>query len=304
MPDASLRPSGVSTPSDHTAASPRLLAPRGDVPPANGKLEFRWQEVADTSGYWLEIAGDAAFSDLVFDTFIGRGDRLSIALPVSEPSRELFWRMRSRSDSGWGAFSEPVPFRPGVEAAPVEGARAVTAPVIEAPAQPDSAPSEAQPLQPAGGVPADSAALVLSWSPKPGARNYRVQVAAEERFERLMFDAPVGARTDVTLYDLLPENGRTFYWRVSAQPDHGDAAWSEAARFKSASIEEVQGHERAQYEAAVQARRREGVRHEAAPEPLGAEGLTSNRLVSATLAVMLISFIIMVAATFILATGI
>lgn len=64
--------------------------------------------------------------------------------------------------------------------------------------------------------------LLLSWEPKVGALNYRVQISARADFSQLLFDAPTttdNPRYAPWLSAFAYASGGTFYWRVAAADD-------------------------------------------------------------------------------------
>jgi hypothetical protein len=64
--------------------------------------------------------------------------------------------------------------------------------------------------------------LLLSWEPKVGALNYRVQISSRADFSQLLFDAPTttdNPRYAPWLSAFAYASGGTFYWRVAAADD-------------------------------------------------------------------------------------
>jgi len=95
------------------------------------------------------------------------------------------------------------------------------------------------PVSPVAGRPAEGPAPTFSWTPVPNADAYRLQIASEADFADLYFDAPVENHTALTVYDALPADGSTCYWRVRAE-DEGDAGpWSGVAHFTAAPDADV-----------------------------------------------------------------
>jgi len=101
---------------------------------------------------------------------------------------------------------------------------------------PDSAsPSTTKtptPRQPAPDVPVEDAAPTLEWTAVPNATTYHLQVAPRDTFDTLLFDSNVGNLTSITLYDVVPQDGGTYFWRVRAETSSDEAPWwSEPASF-------------------------------------------------------------------------
>lgn len=99
------------------------------------------------------------------------------------------------------------------------------------------------PVQPLDGAQVNGMAAIFGWTPVPRTRTYRLQIAADEAFEALLVDLPVERSTEITLYDLLPVDGRTLYWRVRAEAP--PTAWSTPIRFTAGTVNRAAGQERA-----------------------------------------------------------
>ena len=105
-------------------------------------------------------------------------------------------------------------------------------------------------LVPTAGQPVDGSAALFEWTPVSGAQTYHLQVATDAAFEDVLYTVETGPTTLMTLYELLPEDGSTFYWRVRATTHRGDQPWSEGAPFQAQTDQHVQEHESAQQSAA------------------------------------------------------
>lgn len=105
--------------------------------------------------------------------------------------------------------------------------------------QPTSTPataqptSVAQPVAPVGGQTVEALDPEFAWTTVPSASGYRLQVGGEADFSSIYFDADVGDTTTLTVYDALPEDGSTCYWRVQAILRDGPAPWSGVAHFEA-----------------------------------------------------------------------
>lgn len=103
--------------------------------------------------------------------------------------------------------------------------------------QPTSTPATAQPtsvarpVAPVGGQTVEALDPEFAWTAVPDATSYRLQVGGEADFSTVYFDADVGDTTTLTVYDALPEDGSTCYWRVQALLPDGPAPWSGVAHF-------------------------------------------------------------------------
>ncbi|RMH61305.1 MAG: fibronectin type III domain-containing protein [Bacteroidetes bacterium] len=90
-------------------------------------------------------------------------------------------------------------------------------------------------LAPTGGEPVEGSAVTFTWEPVEGATRYRIQVSADEAFQSVTVDLPLPDTTSLTLYNLLPEDGATYYWRVQAGTDAAWWGWSPAETLTSVS---------------------------------------------------------------------
>jgi len=90
---------------------------------------------------------------------------------------------------------------------------------------------------PRDGAAVDGLACTLTWNSVPDS-TYRIQVSANDRFDAVLVDAETGDATALTLYGLLPRDGRRLHWRVSANRSGSGASWSEPAWFVAADVED------------------------------------------------------------------
>ncbi len=88
-------------------------------------------------------------------------------------------------------------------------------------------------LAPTPGDSVDGVAATFGWSGVPGAETYQVQIASDEAFMTILADLSVTASTILTLYDMLPRNGTTLFWRVKASGRAGASPWSLSSAFRA-----------------------------------------------------------------------
>lgn len=107
--------------------APTLTAPTGGAATDRFGPTFIWEPLPGSPTYRLQIAADAAFSDVRVDTLVGTTDRLTLfdVLPVGAV---LYWRLQAGSGPAW---SPAEAFRVGGGATPVAGA-APAAPAVAA----------------------------------------------------------------------------------------------------------------------------------------------------------------------------
>ena len=89
-----------------------------------------------------------------------------------------------------------------------------------------AAPALISPADEGGDLPVNP---TLTWSAVQGAESYRVQLAKDSLFTRMVQD--VSGITDTMFTVTGLDNGTTYFWRVQAVNYTGSSVWSEAWRF-------------------------------------------------------------------------
>lgn len=97
-----------------------------------------------------------------------------------------------------------------------------------------------QPVTPVAGTEIEARTAEFTWTSVPEATAYDLQIAQEADFAETYFDSGVGDNTSLSVYDVLPEDGSTCYWRVRAVLPEGPAAWSGVAHFVASPDEIVE----------------------------------------------------------------
>jgi subtilisin-like proprotein convertase family protein len=111
---------GVSLTSTHTTTvelnlfdaapgAPDLLAPTDGATDVTTQPMFEWTAVADATSYYLEVATDAAFTNLVY-TANETGTSHTVTSSL-EPDRRYYWRVTASNACGDGAASSVFTFR-------------------------------------------------------------------------------------------------------------------------------------------------------------------------------------------------
>lgn len=139
------------------AAPVQIDPPEGAVAPAEG-ASLSWQPAGERIAYRLQVARDAAFSDLVVDEASLAQARYPLR-PDLAPGR-YFWRVAARDPAlGDGAFGAPRSFR-----------------------QPPPTPA----LEP---VAVSPDRISVRWQAAPPSPAYRVQIARDPLFRDVLVDA-------------------------------------------------------------------------------------------------------------------
>ena len=215
-------PSSASEVPPTTAPTPQQ--PVGGATVDASAPTLAWSEVPTATGYRVQIARSTDFSAPLIDLPVEPDDP-SITIHDGTPAdgSTCYWRVRAETDAGatdWGSVA------------------AFTGPATVAS---DDAP---QPVQPTDGAPVDGSAAIFTWSPPPRADGYEVQVATDPDFETIAVGLSVEPTTSLTLYDALPTDGRTLYWRLRAQRrDDTFTPWSAPATLTAATDDAVRAHE-------------------------------------------------------------
>lgn len=88
-----------------------------------------------------------------------------------------------------------------------------------------------QPVTTVAGAEIEARTAEFTWTAVPEASGYTLQIAPEADFADPYFDSNVGNNRTLSVYDVIPEDGSTCFWRVRAILDDGPAAWSGVAHF-------------------------------------------------------------------------
>jgi hypothetical protein len=125
---------------------------------------------------------------------------------------------------------------------------------------PQGPPEEGVPvaLMPVGGDVVDGTETIFRWTAVPGARTYRVQISPETRFGKDRMEFLAYGSTCLQVFDRLPTDGETVFWRVEATDGGAPGAWSSVEAFRPSSPETAEQHRAREEE-----RRREAEREAA-----------------------------------------
>jgi hypothetical protein len=177
---------------------------------------FRWQPLAGYESYFVLVASDPDFTNVVdyaFTQLPAYAPRLGFGTKTyADETNEYYWAV--------------------LPAAARNGGGVVTAPQFSSPTT-----FLKQSIPPTLVYPADGAVfdgqVRFKWTPAEGARRYRLQVAADTTFSTIKEDLFLG--TDSTTYtssETYPAD-RDLYWRVRAEDENGiGLTWSRTGTFR------------------------------------------------------------------------
>ena len=213
MPETSPRPDVPSS----TLPAPQPTHPVAGRTVTEKAPEFRWTSVPDATGYRLQLAGSLDFDVCYYDEVVDRPATVTLEAVLPEESETVFWRVRAASDEEV-PWSEPATFT-----------------VTEAESDPDAqflVDAPPVPIRPVRGDAVDTEAASLIWEGVPEASGYRVQVASAPDFKEPLIDLTLDQTTTLTLFDELPPERQSLYWRVRTLfPNDTEGPWSEVNRF-------------------------------------------------------------------------
>jgi hypothetical protein len=185
--------------------------------PASGSLTprtpyFTWQPIAGSGSYYVVIARDAGFTQVVdvgFTAVNAYAPRLANESPLSDETTAYYWAvMPAETSTGLGVCSDPL---------------------HDNPQSFNKSSVPPQPLAPGAGSEV-STQPTFRWTAAEGARNYHLQVAQDPTF-----GAPIDdVTTDATAYTssaTYPAD-TVLYWRVRANDWTGQGLnWSPTQTF-------------------------------------------------------------------------
>lgn len=162
--------------------------------------DFSWEAEEFADSYNFQLATDESFSTIVVDSVGISGTAFAVTEDLDNLT-EYFWRVRGQNSDGTGSWSAVQSFTTIIE---VPAVVALSTPADEA-VDVSTTPS-------------------LSWGESDRAAEYTVQLSASSDFSTNLVDSVVtSASFDV---ETTLENDSTYFWRVLAANDGGQAEWS------------------------------------------------------------------------------
>lgn len=174
--------------------------------PGNGAFDqdlnttLVWAEIAGADEYQIQVSTDFNHSNGVF-TDVVAGTSLTIPDQLI-PDTRYFWRVRGRSGSTNGSWSNTFRFNTLI-----------------------GIPDQVALLAPGNDAVNVSPSFTLQWLDVQGADNYRLHLSQSADFETNIIDRliPVTSFSTSQLLDF----SRQYFWRVRAENTAGESPWSE-----------------------------------------------------------------------------
>ncbi len=189
----------VSAPSAPTLAGPASGATGISITPT-----LTWNASTNATSYRLQVATDTGFTKIVVDQ--SNIAATSLAVSGLTNSTVYYWHVNASNAGGTSGYSSTSNFTT----------------VISAP----SAPILASPATGATGV---SISPTLSWNVSTNATSYRLQVATDTGFTKIVVDQSNIAATSLAISGLT--NSTVYYWHVNASDAGGTSAYSLTSNF-------------------------------------------------------------------------
>lgn len=181
---------------------PRLISPANNAYNVSITPLFDWNEVNDAISYTLQLSTDPGFASLVFEQEVFDGTTYQV--PAGSPLEEVtlyYWRLNSYDGENTSDWSNPWRF-------------ATTTP----------APTLITPANGATGVPI---LTVFDWEDVAPDLSYKIQIADNVNFERILVDEIVPTSDFTYNFDYNSTN----YWRVRVFSDGILSSWSSTFSF-------------------------------------------------------------------------
>jgi hypothetical protein len=199
--------------------SQKSLAAPADVTAVQNRsmVVIAWKAVPSALFYEVQAASDSGFANITWTSNVA-GLSMNAPAPEGNGAVDVFYRVRAqdhgddehlRDNNILGTWSNITPLR--VQSTP-------SATPLKAP----------MPTSPLDDYHSEGFTLIPEWS-AIGAQRYRIQVATDDNFKRVLFDNVVEGRSFICSSPAM-ELGDVLYWRVKAWDDQ-KSAWSDVHHF-------------------------------------------------------------------------
>jgi len=161
------------------------------------------KNVANVNAYWLELTVDTTGNNYTANdsTLV----ETSKAVSGLQNLTNYWWRVSAKNETGWGSFTGWSKFTTIID---TPGVAVLLSPGSSA------------------NVSDTTASILFTWKGAAYASSYRIQIASDSKFSKIIADTT--GITD-TVFTYQPKNlSSTFYWRVQGNNIAGTGSWSSA----------------------------------------------------------------------------
>ena len=188
---------------------------------------FTWNEVPGANGYYVVVARDQAFTDVIdigYTNVPAYAPQAGNSAPYADETTSYYWAVVPAA-CGLGTVTAicqngNAPNGSGVNSDPEAGE--------DAPQYFNKSSTPPTPVSPTGGATVETQPS-FAWTSAEGERNYRLQVAADPSFANPLVDITTDS-TSYTTTATLPAD-KTLYWRVRANDTNQGLNWSTISTF-------------------------------------------------------------------------
>jgi uncharacterized protein YkwD len=205
--------SGENVKVDFTSALPgqvSLVYPPNEKVEESKEIAFTWYKSAGTiEAYNFVLADNPAFDSPLSD--VETADTFRIVKTGLKNGSTYYWKVRAKTGSGWGDFSETNMFEVRI------------------------VPKTVDLLTPANFTPIAEDSILLVWKkPDASAKTYWIEISNEEYFEQaFLVDS---TRTDTSFILKNLKKDENYYWRVKAKNDELWGEFSQTASFYTVTL--------------------------------------------------------------------
>ena len=189
-------------------AQPVLVSPADSAANLPVLITFTWNPVANADHYYIQVATDQTFSNMVYTNYSVVGSSLQIS--GLSYNTKYYWQVKALNAGGESQWSNQWTFTTSSPPPPPT----LAVPVL---------------VNPANGLVGQSTNLVFTWNSVSNATLYHLQVSTSSLFNSLIFDDSTLSKTSQQITSL--SNNTLYYWRVRASNSSGTGNWSDAWSF-------------------------------------------------------------------------
>jgi hypothetical protein len=183
--------------------TPELINPANASTGHSPLVDFKWKDVSTASSYRLQIARDNKFNEIVKDVSDIKQSEYTVQDGLDN-NQMYFWRVNATNVGGTVPWSYSWNFATGNVAPPPQ-------PVL---------------LSLPDGSLGQSTTPLLDWKDIPSVIKYRLQIASDLNFTKIVYDYDTLTQSQFSVPPGLLSIKTTYYWKVSASNLGGTGNWS------------------------------------------------------------------------------